>query len=109
MSQVFWYGLQLAIIAGCVYAEHITAQRNGVDPRPGMALVIGVILCLAIAGFTEIFHEMRLSFLRWRTARLPSAGTAEEGQASQESNLLGRTGSRETLELPRSSWVRKEP
>lgn len=103
---MLWYGFQLAIIAGCLYAEHVTALRNGVEPKPGMAFLIGVLLCLAVAGFTEIIHEVRLSLLRRRVAR---AAATQESESSEKRDRLRGPGSGKTLELPRSAWVRKEP
>lgn len=107
LSQVFWYSVQIAIVAFWVYVEWDISQTTGRPARPVFALFLGIGMAITFTVVCALIRELFLSLLR----RLRGVKLSDVSEASHSiSGPLATSGHlskpHEILPGPR---FRKEP
>lgn len=74
MTRLAWIVLQLGIVGFSLWAEYDISKADGRQPQPGVAILGGLLICLAITFVTLYarlaYHSLRR---RLRAIRVPMA------------------------------------
>lgn len=98
LSQVFWYSVQIAIVAFWLYVDWDESQRTGQPARPMLALFLGVGMAITFTVICAMLRELFLSL--WRRLRGVEIRHVSEPAHEGDGLLAPRGGHGEALELP---------
>jgi hypothetical protein len=107
LRQLFWYSLQIAIIAFWLWVEWDRSKLSGEPARPGLALMLGVGSCLVVSVLTVLAQQL----FGWLWLRLVGGELPHVNEpAHRTDKLIATRGQpREPLKLGPRARISQEP